>query len=67
MVLHWLGNDPLEIEELDDVVESRVPIDGDTGSREKVRQLGAQHAWASLKWNRNFCVIRCIISYLWWD
>jgi hypothetical protein len=59
----------LEIEELDDVVESRAPIDGDTGSREKLRQLGAQleRAWATLKWNKYFIVIRSIISYLWWD
>ena len=41
MVLLWLGDKPLNIEELVDVVESRVPIDGDTSLREKLRQLGA--------------------------
>ena len=49
VVLLWLGNDPLEIEELDDVVELKVLIDGDMSWRENLRQLSAQRAWASLK------------------
>ena len=63
VVLLGLGNN--NPEDFDDVVESRVLIDGDTSSREKLRQLGAQRAWVSLKrWNTYFSVIKSIISYL---
>ena len=52
IALPGVGNDPLEIWEPDDVVESRVQIDDDMGPG-VLRLLDAQHAQASLRWNMN--------------